>query len=120
MATQFTYLDKRYTIDIDPNEWFNSPDELIVKLPSGTLLKATSWVMCIPPKPNLHFAGYVVEAKEYDVEEEAYQILLKEYNLTDNTTTKKLWYKCYEHGHHGGLEEQINWFHDLVELIIEN
>ena len=120
MTTQFTYLNKKYTVNIDPNEWYNSPDKLIVKLPNGTLLKATGWKESIPPKPNLDFAGYVVEAKEYDVEEEAYQILLKEYNLTDNTTTRKLWYKCYEHGHHSGLEEQINWFHNLVDLIIEN
>jgi hypothetical protein len=62
----------------------------------------------------------VLEAKEVNQTELAFQSLLKEYNLTDNAKTRKLWYKCYEQGHSSGLEEQINWFHELVDLIKED
>lgn len=57
--------------------------------------------------------------KYLNEDELAFQSLLKEYNLTDNTKTRKLWYKCYEKGHSGGLSEMCDQWHDLVDLIID-
>jgi hypothetical protein len=53
------------------------------------------------------------------MEELVFQKLIEEYNLKDCPKTRKLWFKCYELGHSGGLQEQENWFHELVELIQE-
>jgi hypothetical protein len=58
-------------------------------------------------------------ATEVDQEEQTFQRLLSEYNLTDNPKTRKLWFKCYEKGHSYRLEEIESKFHDLVDLILE-
>ena len=124
MTTTFTYLKKEYQVDIDPAEWYDTDSRVntIIKLPNGELLAISNWAAAnIQPKlvPVEHLY-LVLEANEVDQEELAFQSLLKQYNLTDSPKTRKFWYKCYEHGHSSGLEEQINWFHELVDLIKED
>lgn len=118
MTTQFTYLNKEYQVDIDPLNWYDNDKTTLVSLPDGTILKAEDWESFIgTPTTPILVAAITIQAKEVDAEELAFQSLLQEYDLTDNTKTRKLWYKCYERGHSHGLSEVCNAWHDLVDLI---
>jgi hypothetical protein len=115
MTTQFTYLNKEYQVDIDERDWYNNKADLIIKVPNGDLVRL-AFIKENKVNVSLVEEGWL-EATEVDEEELAFQSLLQEYELTDNTKTRKLWYKCYEQGHSGGLSEIVNYWHDLVDLI---
>lgn len=116
MTTTFKYLNKKYTVNIDPLRWYETARTTLVKLPNGDILALNHLV---DSKTPYVVPTNIIEATEVDVDELAFQSLLKEYNLTDNAKTRKLWYKCYEKGHSGGLYEMCDQWHDLVDLIID-
>lgn len=118
MSTKFKYQNKDYEVDIDPKEWYEKDKTLLVKLSNGGILTVDHWNKddTIPYLTSI----VLLEATEINLEELTFQSLLKEYNLTDNNKTRKLWYKCYKQRHSGGLQEISNWFHELVDLIKED
>lgn len=42
MSTFFTWNDKKYFVDIEPDEWYENKDRA-VKLPSGEMLEICGW-----------------------------------------------------------------------------
>jgi hypothetical protein len=120
MTTVFTYLGKKYQVDINPVEWINSNLQSVIKLPTGELLTIEHWCRVdtdspIPEVISADIEFLVLEAKEVNQEELAFQSLLKEYNLPDNNKTRNLWNKCKILENDGA--EPVDWFHELVELI---
>jgi hypothetical protein len=106
-----------YSIDLTTVEPFLAT-KVIIRLPSGDLLHLepetyTYEKFCITEP-------IVIEAAKVDTVELTFQRLLSEYNLTDNRKTRKLWAKCYDLGHSYGLEGMETYFHDLVNLILED
>lgn len=113
MTTTFKYLNKKYTVNIDPLHWYETDPTTLIKLPNGDIVAIN----------HLDNNTYVVptniiEATEISENELTFQSLLKKYNLTDNAKTRKLWY-LIEKGHSGGLSEMCDQWHDLVDLIID-
>ena len=117
--TTFTWNDKTYQLEIDPTRLYNLANP-IVKLPNGELLKIEQWRESYPPIPVFsNVFNTLINATEVDKEELTFQNLLKEYELTDNSKTRKLWGKCYDEGHAYGLEEVTSCFHKWVDLILD-
>jgi flagellar biosynthesis/type III secretory pathway protein FliH len=40
-----------------------------------------------------------------------------EYGMVGNAKADRLWRKAWEHGHSSGLEEVVQWYDDLWELV---
>ena len=77
-----------YTIKFDPLCWYENDPTTLVKLPNGEILVLNHLDSNTPYVVPTH----IIEATEVSENELAFQSLLKEYNLTDNVKTRKLWY----------------------------
>ena len=92
MTTQFNYLNKKYQVDTDATDWYNTPDYVVVKLPDGTLLEVYKWVNKNPRLDKVDFK--ILEATEVDERELTFQSILYTYKLPDNFKNRKLFTIC--------------------------
>lgn len=121
MKLQFKYKCNTYVIDVEEKHlWTTSEDRkisLMVRVKDDIVNVQYSLdehdIPCLVGQVLIHDATLI------DEEEVAFQRLLTQYKLTDNKQTRKLWYKCYGLGRAYGLSEQVDHWHDLVELLID-
>lgn len=124
MKLQFEYKYNTYVIDVDDKHlWTTNEDRRIsLKVRVNDDIVNVQYRLDEHDIPTtLCSVGQLLvhNATLIDEKEVAFQQLLTQYELTDNKQTRKLWHKCYELGHAYGLSEQVNHWHDLVELLID-
>lgn len=121
MTTQFTYLNKKYTVNIDLLHWYEKSN--LVKLPNGDILALNHL-----KRDNTPYVTpiHIIEATEVSEEERCFQSLLQFHKLTDNPKTRKLWVKCcalagyQENTWNQEIYENVKeYWKKLIDLIID-
>lgn len=124
MKLQFGYKCNTYVIDVEEKHLWTTDKNRKISL----MIRVNDDIVNVQYRLDKHdipttvcSVGQVLvhEATLVDEEEVAFKQLLTQYELTDNKQTRKLWCKCYELGHAYGLPEQVNHWHNLVELLID-